>query len=120
MLILGFPDRRDDLGVGRQLAGGERDEDSGIVAVGRNDDRLGVLGAGQPQHFGVRPAAADGDQSGALGALKLSVKAEGGHYTFVQVDTDQMGESRMDRNVKKYFVGLHKSDDPAYELTSSY
>lgn len=58
--------------------------------------------------------------SGALGSLKLSVKAEGGHYTFVQVDTDQMGESRMDRNVKKFFVGLHNSDDPAHELTSSY
>jgi hypothetical protein len=58
--------------------------------------------------------------SGALGALKLSVRAEGGHYTFVQVDTDQMGESRMDRNVKKFFVGLHKSDDPAHQLTSSY
>ena len=43
-----------------------------------------------------------------------------GVCTFVQVDTDQMGESRMDRNVKKFFVGLHKSDDPAYELTSSY
>ena len=58
--------------------------------------------------------------SGPLGTLKLSVKAEGGHYTFVQVDTDQMGESRMDRNVKKFFVGLHKADDPAHELTSSY
>ena len=47
--------------------------------------------------------------SGPLGALKLSVRTEGGHYTFVQVDTDQMGESRMDRNVKKFFVGLHRT-----------
>ena len=58
--------------------------------------------------------------SGALGVAKLTVKAEGGHYTFVEFETDQMGESRMDRNVKKFFVGLHKSDDPAHELTSSY
>jgi hypothetical protein len=58
--------------------------------------------------------------SGALGALKLSVKAEGGHYTFIEVDTDQMGESRHDRNVKKFFVSLHRSEDPAHELTSNY
>jgi len=58
--------------------------------------------------------------SGALGALKISVRAEGGHYTFVEVDTDQMGESRLDRNVKKFFVSLHRSEDPAHELTSSY
>jgi hypothetical protein len=58
--------------------------------------------------------------SGPLGALKLSVKAEGGHYTFVQAETDQMGESRMDRNVKRFFVGLHRADEPAHELTANY
>jgi hypothetical protein len=58
--------------------------------------------------------------SGALGALKLSVRAEGGHYTFIEVDTDQIGESRLDRNVKKFFVSLHRSEDPAHELTSNY
>jgi hypothetical protein len=58
--------------------------------------------------------------SGPLGALKLSVKAEGGHYTFVQAETDQMGESRMDRNVKRFFVRLHRSDEPTHELTASY
>ena len=58
--------------------------------------------------------------SGALGALKLSVKAEGGHYTFIEVNTDQMGESRMDRNVKRFFVTLHRTEDPAHQLSSSY
>lgn len=58
--------------------------------------------------------------SGGLGSLKLSVKAEGGHYTFVEVNTDQMGESRMDRNVKKFFVSLHRAEEPAHELTASY
>jgi hypothetical protein len=58
--------------------------------------------------------------SGPLGALKLSAKAEGGHYTFVQVETDQMGESRMDRNVKKFFVGLHRTEEPSHELTANY
>jgi hypothetical protein len=58
--------------------------------------------------------------SGALGALKLSVKAEGGHYTFVEVNTDQMGESRLDRNVKKFFVTIHRTEEPAHELSASY
>ena len=58
--------------------------------------------------------------SGPLGALKLSVRAEGGHYTFVEVSTDQMGESRLDRNVKKFFVALHRADDPSHTLEASY
>jgi len=58
--------------------------------------------------------------SGPLGALKLTVKAEGGHYTFVEVGTDQMGESRLDRNVKKFFVALHRVDDPSHALEASY
>ena len=66
VLVLGFPDRGDDLGVGCQLARGEGDEDGGVVAVGGDDDRLGVLGAGQPQHLGVGCAAADGDQAALL------------------------------------------------------
>lgn len=58
--------------------------------------------------------------SGPLGALKLSVKAEGGHYTFVEVNTDQMGESRLDRNVKKFFVTLHRREDPTHDLAANY
>ena len=58
--------------------------------------------------------------SGALGTLKLTVRPEGGHYTFVEVVTDQMGESRMDRNVKKFFVQLHRSEDPSHTLEASY
>jgi hypothetical protein len=58
--------------------------------------------------------------SGPLGALKLSVKAEGGHYTFVQAETDQMGESRMDRNVKRFFVRLHRADEPSHALSANY
>src|SRR5829696_8572849 len=58
--------------------------------------------------------------TGPLGALKLSVKAEGGHYTFVEATTDQMGESRLDRNVKRFFVQLHRQADPAHKLEASY
>ena len=58
--------------------------------------------------------------SGTLGAMKLSVRAEGGHYTFIEVVTDQMGESRMDRNVKKFFVHVHRAEDPSHALEAAY
>jgi hypothetical protein len=58
--------------------------------------------------------------SGPLGTLKLSVRPEGGHYTFVEATTDQMGESRMDRNVKRFFVSLHRTEDPSHALHASY
>src|SRR5438067_13826536 len=58
--------------------------------------------------------------SGPLGVMKLSVKAEGGHYTFVEAQTDQMGESRLDRNVKRFFVTLHRTEDSRHILEASY
>ncbi len=58
--------------------------------------------------------------SGTLGVMKLSAKAEGGHYTFVEVQTDQMGESRLDRNVKRFFVALHRREDPRHTLEAAY
>ena len=57
---------------------------------------------------------------GTLGTLTLSAKPEGGHYTFVEVETDQMGESRLDRNVKRFFVTLHQKGDPAHRLEAAY
>jgi hypothetical protein len=58
--------------------------------------------------------------TGTLGTLNLSAKPEGGHYTFVQAETDQMGESRLDRNVKRFFVSLHRTEDPKHVLSASY
>jgi len=52
--------------------------------------------------------------------MALTVKPEGGHYIFVEVTTDQMGESRLDRNVKKFFVELHRQDHPAHTLEAAY
>lgn len=52
--------------------------------------------------------------------LKLTARPEGGHYTFVEANTDQMGESRLDRNVKKFFVGLRRQDDPRHTLEAAY
>lgn len=52
--------------------------------------------------------------------VRLEVRSEGGHYTFVEVVTDQIGESRIDRNVKRYFVQLHRRTDPAHRLEAAY
>lgn len=58
--------------------------------------------------------------SGILGTLDLTVKKEGGHYTFVEIATDQTGESRLDRNAKRFFVELHRIADPAHRLEAAY
>ena len=74
--------------------------------------------------IGLRAAAPGAGRSrtftGDLGTLALDVRAEGGHYTFVEAVTDQMGESRLDRNVKKFFVRLHKRAKPAHVVDASY
>jgi hypothetical protein len=45
---------------------------------------------------------------------------EGGHYVFVEANTDQMGESRLDRNVKKFFVSLHAQVDAKHSFAPAY
>lgn len=58
--------------------------------------------------------------AGDLGTLQLAVRKEGGHYTFVEISTDQTGESRLDRNAKKFFVTLHKTGDPRHRIEAAY
>lgn len=65
-------------------------------------------------------AARERTFAGPLGTVTLRVRPEGGHYVFVQAETDQMGESRLDRNVKKFFVQLHRIADPRHTLTAAY
>ena len=58
--------------------------------------------------------------SGPLGAMTLAVGPEGGHYTRIEVETDQVGESRLDRNVKRFFVQVHREADPTHRLPAAY
>jgi hypothetical protein len=58
--------------------------------------------------------------TGPLGTLVLSARPEGGHYTFIEAETDQTGESRLDRNVKRFFVKVHRTADPAHRLEAAY
>jgi hypothetical protein len=52
--------------------------------------------------------------------MRLNVRPEGGHYTFVEVETDQIGESRLDRNVKRFFVELHRREEPGHAMAAAY
>ncbi|MEP7347341.1 MAG: hypothetical protein ABI877_18870 [Gemmatimonadaceae bacterium] len=52
--------------------------------------------------------------------LRLTAIPEGGHYTFVEMVSDQMGESRLDRNIKRFFVQLRRAEDPRHELEAAY
>jgi hypothetical protein len=58
--------------------------------------------------------------SGDLGTLKLSVKSEAGHYCFIEATSDQIGESRLDKNVKKFFNRVHRAADPHHVPTAGY
>ena len=75
-----------------------------------------------PQLNLTRQAAGERSRTfaGELGMAKIVVKPEGGHYTFIEVDTDQVGESRLDRNVKRFFVRVHRQADPAHKLAAAY
>ncbi len=52
--------------------------------------------------------------------LTITVKMEGGHYTFVEAASSAQGESRLDRNVKKFFVQLHKQVDHRHASSAAY
>ncbi len=58
--------------------------------------------------------------AGSLGTVQVSARPEGGHYTFIEAATDQAGESRLDRNVKRFFVLVHREADPAHTLAAAY
>lgn len=58
--------------------------------------------------------------SGELGTLVLTAKMEGGHYVFLEAHTDQPGESRIDRNVKQYFVNVKRAAEPRHQIEAAY
>jgi len=57
---------------------------------------------------------------GDLGILQLSVRSDGGHYALIEAVTDQIGESRLDKNVKKFFNRVHRAAEPQHVPTAGY
>ncbi len=58
--------------------------------------------------------------SGNVGTLKLDVRAEGGHYTLITIETDQVTESEIDKLAKRLLGLVHKRLDPTHDLRGAY
>ena len=55
-----------------------------------------------------------------LGELTVTVRAEGGHYTLVTVETSQVGESEADKLAKRFLTLVHTMADPGHEPRGAY
>ncbi len=86
---------------------------SDVIALA--DDHFKALGL-----HGTADSMRSRTFSGDLGTLHLKVRSDGGHYTLVEAVTDQIGESRLDKNVKKFFNRVHRAADPHHLPTAGY
>jgi hypothetical protein len=58
--------------------------------------------------------------AGALGQLSVTAQAEGGHYTLVTLETNQVGESELDKLAKRFLSVVHTLAEPAHSLRGAY
>jgi hypothetical protein len=58
--------------------------------------------------------------TGTLGKVTIAARAEGGHYTLVEVGTDQVGEAELDRLAKRFLAELHQRAEPAHAVRGAY
>ena len=58
--------------------------------------------------------------SGAVGKITIRVSAEGGHYTLISVDTDQVGESEADKLAKRFLAVAHQRVEPGHRVRGAY
>jgi hypothetical protein len=56
---------------------------------------------------------------GAIGHLSVAATYEG-HGTLVTVETDQPGESEIDRLAKRFLAQVHAAADPGYVVRGAY
>jgi len=57
---------------------------------------------------------------GSLGRVTISARPEAGHYTFVEVGTDQVGESELDKLAKRFLAEVHRLVEPTHEVRGAY
>ena len=77
------------------------------------------------EFFGARlaPAAEQARRkafSGSIGEIGVTVQAEGGHYTLVTLDTNQVGESEADKLAKRFLTLLHTREHPSHRPIGAY
>ena len=72
---------------------------------------------------GFRVEKGPGDHArftGLLGTVYIHVVIEGGHYTRVDLATGAVGESDLDKRVKRFLGELHRAEEPGYALRGAY
>jgi hypothetical protein len=81
--------------------------------------------AGASQFFGGS-LAPQGEEprhrqfAGSIGRIGVTVQAEGGHYTMVTVETDQVGESEADKLAKRFLTMVHTRAEPGHRPIGAY
>ena len=58
--------------------------------------------------------------TGTVGQVAVSAEAEGGHYTLVTVETNQVGESEADKLAKRFLTVVHTLADPTHRPIGAY
>ena len=58
--------------------------------------------------------------AGTIGRISVTVQAEGGHYTLVTVETDQVGESEADKLAKRFLTQVHTMAEPGHRPIGAY
>jgi hypothetical protein len=58
--------------------------------------------------------------SGAIGQVSVTTQAEGGHYTLITVETNQVGESEADKLAKRFLTIVHTLAEPTHRPIGAY
>lgn len=58
--------------------------------------------------------------AGPMGRIGVTVQAEGGHYTLVTAETDQVGESEADKLAKRFLTIVHTLAEPTHRPIGAY
>jgi hypothetical protein len=58
--------------------------------------------------------------AGTIGKIGVTAQPEGGHYTLVTVETDQVGESEADKLAKRFLTLAHAATHPSHRPIGAY
>jgi hypothetical protein len=58
--------------------------------------------------------------AGSIGRIGVTVQAEGGHYTLVTAETNQVGESEADKLAKRFLTLVHTLAEPDHRPIGAY
>ena len=58
--------------------------------------------------------------AGAIGQVAVATEPEGGHYTRVTVETNQVGESEADKLAKRFLTEVHTLEHGSHRPIGAY